>query len=162
MHLLDVLDWFNAQHFFSPSHLLAKTSVQPLKVLCWSLQGTSGTISVCLSTFLYAALLCLPKPFDPFPKAPEESKYWSDNGSEWFSWPLLTRTLLVLKLVQRRWVNPQLLAFPLLYFDFVLLCQTKVDASLLSVPCQVNRFFVSCCTINKLAERGREEITKNV
>lgn len=142
----DGLEWFNHRNFFH-TQLLDKTSVQPLKVLCWSLQGTSGTISVCLSTILYAASLCLPKPFDPFPKAPEESKYWSDNGSEWFSWLLLTRRLLVLKLVQWRRVNSRLLAFPLLYFDFVLLCQTKVDASLLSVSCQVNRFcvFFVCC-----------------
>lgn len=42
--------------------------------------------------------------------------------------------------IQWRWVNSQVLAFPLLFLALFFLCQTKVDAFLVSVPCQKNRF----------------------
>lgn len=44
------------------------------------------------------------------------------------------------KHIQWRWVNSQVLAFPLLFLALFFLCQTKVDAFLVSVPCQKNRF----------------------
>jgi len=104
---------------------LWKTSGQLLNVLSWSLRDTTSTISVCRSIFLYATLQHLPKPFDPFAQAPEAARYWSDNGPEWFSWLPLRRELLALKHIQWRWVNSQVLAFPLLFSDFVLFVSDK-------------------------------------
>lgn len=138
------LDWFEYQLIMNRPcphiQLLAKTSMQRLSVLSRSFRGTVSTISVCRSIFLYATLQCAPRPFDPFPEPPEAVRYWSCNGPEWFSWLPLRGRLLAPKHIQWRWVNSQVLAFPLLFLALFFLCQAKVDGFVVSVPCQMNRF----------------------
>ncbi len=142
--LWNALEWFDYHLIMDRQcpHIqyLAKTSMQLLGVLTWLFRGTVSTISVCRSIFLYATLQSAPRPFDPPPEPPEAARYWSDNGPEWFSWPPLRQRLLAPKHIQWRWVNSQVLAFPLLFLALFFLCQTKVDASLVSVPCRMNRF----------------------
>lgn len=74
-----------------------RISMQPLGVLCWLFRGTVSTISVCSSIFLHTALQSAPMPFDRPSRPPEAARYWSDNGPEWISWPLLRAMPLALK-----------------------------------------------------------------
>lgn len=83
--LIDLRTSTISSHKGSCKRKKKKTSLQLLDVLRWSLVGIASTISVYQSIFLYTTLQRLPEPFDPYPKAPGEAKYWSDNGPEWFS-----------------------------------------------------------------------------
>lgn len=129
-------------------------------VLSWSFRSTVNAISVCRSIFWYATLQSAPRPFDPPPDPPEAAGYRSDNGPEWFSWPPLRQGLLAPKHVQWRWVNSQVLAFPLLFlalFFFVLEQKWMAFEFLFPVEWIVSLRNLCSDNIKEQAESGKRE-----